>query len=105
MSRKRKAGKSKTQRPKPESLMDRRGFVTQVTSGVATALILDGLHHLPVPPEAKITPPEPLSLSVSDSVKVREKVNHSVSPFYGTFKYEVLIGPNAPGGQYHGQVS
>lgn len=48
----------------------------------------------------------PIRIAVSDSTQVRESVSLSatMSPFHGTFVYELIPGPNAPGGQHHGQV-
>lgn len=58
MSGKRKSTKKKTARRKPEGLIDRRDFATQVTSGVVTALVVEGLQVLraPGPKTAKIIP-------------------------------------------------
>jgi hypothetical protein len=48
----------------------------------------------------------PIQIAVSDSIQLRDSVNlsASLSPFHGTFVYELIPGPHAPGGQHHGQV-
>src|SRR5258706_14669919 len=50
------------------------------------------------------SPATPLRVAVSDSVRIRQRMSASSSPFHGTFVYEVIPGPNAPEGQHHGQV-
>ena len=54
------------------------------------------------------SPATHLRVAVSDSIQIRDraevKMNASMSPFHGTFVYELIPGPNAPGGQHHGQV-
>jgi hypothetical protein len=52
------------------------------------------------------SPATPIRIAVSDTIQIRESVNISatMSPFHGTFVYELIPGPNAPGNQHHGQV-
>jgi hypothetical protein len=46
----------------------------------------------------------PLRVAVSDSVRIRESVNASLSPFHGTVMHQFIPGPNAPAGQHRRQV-
>src|ERR1700693_845808 len=86
---------------------DRRSFIINILSGLTTGLLTQ-IGKLPWTRKRRDVTIQACAASASANAPTPKAFSISfeagVSPFHGSLVYEPIGGPNAPGGQHHGQV-